>query len=96
MDEQKYEDSDVTEIEILRGILSEVQDLNVQLARTEARSEQNSEDVETLREDRISPLEKDVTVNDNRSRRNSLILGSGLTALTLLAGAGASYAITLL
>ena len=89
----EYENKNESEVELLRGILSEVQDLNSQLARTDERSQQNSDDVETLREDRIAPLEKDVTVNENRSRRNSLILGAALTLSTILFGSGVTYSI---
>ncbi len=77
-----------SEIEILRGILSEVQDLNAQLARTDERSRQNRSDVETLREDRIAPLETDVVENSNRSRRNSLVLGAAVTLFTIVFGEG--------
>jgi len=81
---------DESEIEILRGILSEVQDLNAQLARTDERSRQNRSDVNTLREDRIGPLEKDVELNRTRSQRNSIILGAALTLTVLILGAALS------
>lgn len=93
MDEENYEES---EIELLRGILSEVQDLNTQLARTDQRSQQNESKVESLREDRIVPLEGDVISNSNRSRRNSLVLGAAVTISTILIGAGSTYIFTLL
>jgi hypothetical protein len=93
MDEENYEES---EIELLRGILSEVQDLNTQLARTDQRSQQNESKVESLREDRIVPLEGDVITNSNRSRRNSLVLGAAVTIATILIGAATTYAFTLL
>lgn len=83
-------DSD-SEIEVLRGILSEVQDLNAQLARTDERSRQNRSDVNSMRENRIVPLETDVETNSNRSRRNSLILGGMVTLVTILSGAGATF-----
>ncbi len=85
-----------SEIEILRGILSEVQDLNAQLARTDERSRQNRSDVETLREDRIAPLETDVVENSNRSRRNSLVLGAAVTLFTIVFGGGVTYVFTIL
>lgn len=85
-----------SEIEILRGILSEVQDLNAQLARTDERSRQNRSDVNTLREERIAPLERDVTTNSNRSRRNSLILGAALTVATILAGSAITYGFSMI
>lgn len=85
-----------SEIEVLRGILSEVQDLNAQLARTDERSRQNSNDVETLREDRIVPLERQTDTVSDRSRRNSLILGAGLTVLTVVLTGSVTYAFTLL
>lgn len=88
-------DSD-TEIDILRGILNEVQDLNAQLARIDERSEQNSDEVASLRHDRVAPLENDVTTIANRSRRNSLILGAALTLVTIIVGALATYSFTLL
>jgi len=90
-------DSDIdSEIEILRGILSEVQELNAQLARTDERTKQNSSEVKTLREDRVSPLETEVGQVSNRSRRNSIILGAGLTILTILIGSGATYMATVI
>ncbi len=89
-------DQSESEIEILVGIRNELRELNSQIARTDERSQQNRSDVETLREDRISPLEKDVTMNENRSRRNSLILGAGLTVSTILAGAGVTYGFSIL
>lgn len=93
MDPDKNSDS---EIEILRGILSEVQDLNAQLARTDERSRQNKDNVETLREDRIVPVERQSDTNTARSKRNSIILGAGVTFVTLLLGAALTYAFTLL
>ena len=96
MDKELSEDKQNVEIDLLRGILSEVQDLNSQLARTDERSQQNSEDVDSLRKDRVAPLENDITVVSQRSRRNSIILGSGLTLLTILLGAGATYFFTIL
>ena len=93
------DDSDgdsTSEVKILKSILSEIQDLNSQLARTDERSRNNREQVEDLRDNRIVPLEGQVAKNDNRSRRNALIIGGFLTALTLLVGAGASYIFTLL
>lgn len=89
-------DSDTdSEKELLRGILSEVQDLNAQLARTDERSQQNSAEVRTLREERVAPLEVEVTANENRSRRNALILGGGLSFLTIFVGAATTYGFTL-
>lgn len=85
-----------SEIEILRGILSEVQDLNAQLARTDERTKQNSSEVKTLRENRVSPLENELGTVSNRSRRNSIILGASMTVLTILLGSSATYAFTLL
>ena len=83
-----------SEIEVLRNILTEVQNLNAQLARTDERSQQNKSDVETLREDRIVPLETQADRNGDRSRRNSLILGAVVTLSTILIGAGSTYAFT--
>lgn len=84
------------QIELLRGILSEVQDLNSQLARTDERSRQNSDDVQILREDRIVPLERQADQNTTRSHRNALIIGAGVSFLTIATGAGLSYIFTLL
>jgi len=91
MDDETKQDNFDTEIGLLRGILSEVQDLNSQLARTDQRSRQNSSDVETLREDRISPLEKEVVTNSHRSRRNSLILSAAITIITIAVGGAMTY-----
>lgn len=88
--------NDDKEIDILRGILSEVQDLNAQLARIDERSEQNSAAVRTLREERVAPLEADVGNVENRSRRNSLILGAALTLVTITIGAATTYGFTFL
>jgi uncharacterized membrane protein len=90
------EPTDSTQIEVLRGILSEVQDLNSQLARIDERSEQNTTAVRTLREDRVAPLENNMNEVSNRSRRNSLILGAALTLLTILIGAGLTYGFSFL
>jgi hypothetical protein len=91
----KDTDSIDTEIDLLRGILTEVQDLNAQLARTDERSRQNSNDVETLREQRVAPLERQVDSNAARARRNALIIGAGLSVLTILFGGTVTYAFTL-
>ena len=90
--------SDVNDdqLEILKGILTEVQDLNMQLARTDERSRNNKDQVEDLRENRIVPLESQAEQNDNRSRRNSLVLGAAVTLTTILLGAGVTYVFTLL
>jgi len=85
-----------SEVKLLKSILSEIQDLNSQLARTDERSRNNRAQVEDLRDNRIVPLEGQVAKNDNRSRRNSLIIGAAITAVTLATGAGISYAFTLL
>lgn len=95
MDDREVEDSD-SEIELLRGILTEVQDLNAQLARTDERSRRNRNDVETLREDRVAPLEREVDSNASRAERNALIITGGLTVLTILFGATITYGFTLL
>lgn len=95
MIDKDSEDVD-SEIEILRGILSEVQDLNSQLARTDERTKQNSSEVKNLRENRVAPLENDVEINVNRSRRNSIIIGGFLSCLTILMGSSAAYMFTLL
>lgn len=84
-----------SEIEVLRNILTEVQNLNSQLARTDERSQQNRSDVETLREDRIVPVEKQADKNGERSRRNSLILGAVVTLTTIFVGAGSTYLFTI-
>lgn len=76
-----------SELELLQGILSEVQDLNEQLARTDERSRMNQDRVENLRDNRISPVEQQVDRNENRSRRNMLILSGIVTALTVGLGA---------
>lgn len=89
---EKFDD----EIAILRGILSEVQDLNAQLARIDERSQQNSDEVRTLRENRVAPLEADATANENRSRRNSYVLGAALTISTIIIGAATTYGFSLL
>lgn len=91
MEEKLQQENFDTEIEILRGILSEVQDLNAQLARTDQRSRQNRNDVETLREERISPLEQEVVTNSNRSRRNSLIISAAITLITIAVGGAMTY-----
>lgn len=88
-------DKDDSEIELLRGILSEVQDLNAQLARTDERSQRNRKDVETLREDRLAPVERQADTNTERSKRNSLILGAALTVSTIFIGAGITYGFSL-
>jgi hypothetical protein len=88
--------NDDKEIDILRGILSEVQDLNAQLARIDERSEQNSTAVRTLREERVAPLEAEVGTVENRSRRNSLILGAALTIVTIAIGGLTTYGFTFL
>ncbi|WP_144797655.1 hypothetical protein [Halorubrum depositum] len=85
-----------SEVKLLKSILSEIQDLNSQLARTDERSRNNRDQVENLRDNRIIPLEKQAETNDNRSRRNSLILGAFITALTLGFGAAVTYLFTLL
>lgn len=85
-----------SEIKLLKSILSEIQDLNSQLARTDERSRNNRAQVEDLRDNRIVPLEGQVATNDNRSRRNSLIIRAAITAVTLATGAGISYTFTLL
>ncbi|AAL55020.1 hypothetical protein HrrHc2_055 [Halorubrum virus Hardycor2] len=85
-----------SEVKLLKNILSEIQDLNSQLARTDERSRNNRAQVEDLRDNRIVPLEGQVAKNDNRSRRNSLIIGAAITTATLATGAGISYAFTLL
>lgn len=85
-----------SEIDLLRGILNEVQDLNAQLARIDERSQQNSEEVRTLRENRVAPLEADATANENRSRRNSLVLGAALTICTIFIGAATTYGFSIL
>lgn len=90
------DDDGESEIDLLRGILSEVQDLNAQLARTDERSRQNRNDVNTLREDRVAPLEVEVNNNATRSQRNSIILGAGMTFLTLVVGAAATYGFSLI
>jgi len=95
MIDKNQEDID-SELELLRGILSEVQDLNSQLARTDERTQQNSSEVKNLRENRVSPLENEVGTVANRSRRNSIILGAGVTVLTIMMGATATYLMTLL
>jgi len=95
MIDQNQEDID-SELELLRGILSGVQDLNSQLARTDERTQQNSSEVKNLRENRVSPLENKVGTVSNRSRRNSIILGAGLTVLTIMMGAITTYLMTLL
>jgi hypothetical protein len=94
MDSDEHKNN--TEIEVLRGILSEVQDLNSQLARIDERSEQNTTAVRTLREDRVAPLESNVNEVSNRSRRNSLIIGAALTLLTILMGAALTYGFSFL
>lgn len=91
MDDETKQDNFDTEIGVLRGILSEVQDLNAQLARTDQRSRQNKDDVETLREDRIAPLETNVATNSNRSRRNSLIISAAITLVTIGVGGAMTY-----
>ncbi|UBF20450.1 hypothetical protein HCTV-9_gp9 [Haloarcula phage HCTV-9] len=88
-------DSD-SEVKLLKSILSEIQDLNSQLARTDERSRNNRAQVEDLRDNRIVPLEGQVAKNDNRKERQSEIIGGFLTTLTLLVGAGASYLFTIL
>jgi len=85
-----------SEVKLLKSILSEIQDLNSQLARTDERSRNNRAQVEDLRDNRIVPLEGQVEKNDNRSRRNSLIIGAAITAVTLATGAGISYMFTLI
>lgn len=90
MKDQSNADND-TQISILRGILNEVQDLNAQLARIDERSKNNTEEVRTLRENRVAPLEAEVTTNENRSRRNSLLLGGAVTILTIFIGAATTY-----
>ena len=85
-----------SEVKLLKSILSEIQDLNSQLARTDERSRNNRDQVENLRDNRIVPMEAQVETNDNRSRRNSLILGGFVTALTLGFGAAVTYLFTLL
>lgn len=85
-----------TELELLSGILSEVQDLNASLARIDERSNQNRNDVITLREERISPLESQADRNRSRSRRNSMILGAAITLATILVGAAITYGFSLL
>ena len=85
-----------SEVKLLKSILSEIQDLNSQLARTDERSRNNREQVENLRDNRIVPMEAAVEKNDNRSRRNSLIIGAFVTALTLGFGAAVTYLLTLL
>jgi len=85
-----------SEVKLLKSILSEIQDLNSQLARTDERSRNNREQVENLRDNRIVPMEAAVEKNDNRSRRNSLIIGAFVTALTLGFGAAVTYLFTLL
>jgi hypothetical protein len=92
----KDQDNIDSELELLRGILSEVQDLNSQLARTDERTQQNSSEVKNLRENRVSPLENEVGSVADRSRRNSIILGAGLTVLTIMMGAGTTYIMTIL
>jgi hypothetical protein len=85
-----------SEVKLLKSILSEIQDLNSQLARTDERSRNNRAQVEDLRDNRIVPLESQVDTNDNRSRRNSLIIGAAVTFVTLSLGAGLTYAFTLI
>jgi hypothetical protein len=85
-----------SEVKLLKSILSEIQDLNSQLARTDERSRNNREQVENLRDNRIVPMEAQVEKTDNRSRRNSLIIGAFVTALTLGFGAAVTYLFTLL
>lgn len=85
-----------SEVKLLKSILSEIQDLNSQLARTDERSRNNREQVENLRDNRIVPMEAQVEKTDNRSRRNSLIIGAFVTALTLGFGAAVTYLLTLL
>jgi DNA repair exonuclease SbcCD ATPase subunit len=85
-----------SELDLLRGILEEVQDLNAQLARIDERSQQNSEEVRTLRENRVAPLEAEATANENRSRRNSYVLGAALTICTIIIGAATTYGFSLL
>lgn len=85
-----------TEVEILKDILGEVRNLNTQLARTDERSRQNRESVETLREDRIVPLEHQADGNEHRSRRNELIVAAALTLASIMLTAGVSYMLGLI
>jgi hypothetical protein len=85
-----------SEVKLLKSILSEIQDLNSQLARTDERSRNNRDQVENLRDNRIVPLESQMETTDNRSRRNSLIIGAFVTALTLGFGAAVTYLFTAL
>lgn len=89
-------DSNESEKDLLRGILDEVRDLNAQLARIDERSQKNQDEMQKLRENRISPVEREVDTVSEKARRNSLILGAFLTFTTLTTGAAATYAVTLL
>lgn len=84
-------DDDKDEIALLNDILGELREVNTQLARVDERSRMNREAVDNMRENRIEPLETKADTNDVRGRRNSLILGAGLTLLTMFIAATITF-----
>lgn len=84
------------EVELLNDILGELKDLNAQLARVDERSRINRDSVETMRENRIEPLEEQANRNDVRGRRNSLILGAGISILTIVLAAAINMTFNLI
>lgn len=70
--------------ELLTQILNELRDMNGRLARVDERSSQNEQSVKKLREERIVPVEAQVGRNENRSRRNELVLTAGVSLATMI------------
>ena len=82
--------------ELLNQILNELRDMNGRLSRVDERSINNEESVSKLREERIIPVEDQADRNENRSRRNELILTAALTLAMALITGGISVAFGLI
>jgi chromosome segregation ATPase len=90
------EEEEESETQLLRQILDEMKELNVQLARTDQRSRTNKDNVQSLREDRVSPLENEVNSTKSQVRSNSQYIQIAIGFLTILTGSLVTYAFTLL
>jgi nitrate reductase NapE component len=93
IDEEEEEES---ETQLLRQILDEMKELNVQLARTDQRSRTNKDNVESLRENRVAPLEADMDSARARVRSNEQYIRIAIGVLTILTVGAVSYGFTLL
>lgn len=76
--------SDEEEIDVLRDIRGEIQNLSKKLARIDERTRNTQEEITRLREKRVIPVEKQAELNKNRGKRNGLILSAGLTTVTIV------------